>query len=103
MVGGSGGEGAILDLLVIDTRAVNTLGCEPDSLAELLFARPLKKQRPPVTHRRPPPLPPLPPPPPPSMQSVSSPSVCSRRGKEHRMRTSAGFRVFLRVGVLSLR
>lgn len=41
--GGSAGEGASLDLLVIDTRAVNTPGCGPDSLTKLLFTRPLKR------------------------------------------------------------
>lgn len=40
-----GGEGAILDLLVIDTSVVNTLGYRPDSLTRLFVHTSVEKRR----------------------------------------------------------
>lgn len=39
-----GGEGAILDLLVIDTSVVNTLGYRPDSLTRLFVHTSVEKR-----------------------------------------------------------
>lgn len=39
------GEGAILDLLVIDTSVVNTLGYRPDSLTRLFVHTSVEKRR----------------------------------------------------------
>lgn len=86
--------GLILDLLVIDTRAVNTLGCRPDSLTRLLFTRPLKSRE------GPPALPQLPPRPPPSSSSPIIPfwapaqslasSLCFLSGPEMRGMNTKG-------------